>query len=205
MPVIQQLRTAVRGFNRQDVQDYIEQVAAAHRQELAEMQKRLEKSEGRVRELEEAVSGIGAVADEASRVRSALSESNLTVTRLRGELSQSESKLAVAKKEMERLQAQVAALEPMAASYQEIKDRAANVELDAHQKAQAAVCEAKAEAERIRAGTRRWLSRVMEEYSVLRYGLDGVLGQLQALTTVPDKVAQLDETAKKLREQGGLK
>ena len=42
MAVIQQFRTAVRGFNRQDVQDYIEQMAAVHRQELAELQKRLE-------------------------------------------------------------------------------------------------------------------------------------------------------------------
>lgn len=32
MAVIQQFRTAVRGFNRQDVQDYIEQMAAVHRQ-----------------------------------------------------------------------------------------------------------------------------------------------------------------------------
>lgn len=205
MAVIQQFRTAVRGFNRQDVQDYIEQMAAVHRQELAELQKRLEKSDRRIQELEETVSGIDALADESSRTRAALSESNQTVSRLRGEVSQAESKLAVAKKEMERLQGQIAALEPMATSYQEIRDRAANVELDAHQKAQAAVSEAKAEAERVREDTRRWLSRVMEEYSVLRYGLDGVLGQLQALTTVPDKVAELDETAKKLREQGGLR
>ena len=51
MAVIQQFRTAVRGFNRQDVQDYIEQMAAVHRQELAELQKRLEKSDRRIQEL----------------------------------------------------------------------------------------------------------------------------------------------------------
>ena len=35
--VIQKFRTALGGFNRQDVQQYIEQTAAAHRQELAEL------------------------------------------------------------------------------------------------------------------------------------------------------------------------
>ena len=72
MAVIQQFRTAVRGFNRQDVQDYIEQMAAVHRQELAELQKRLEKSDRRIQELEETVSGIDALADESSRTRAAL-------------------------------------------------------------------------------------------------------------------------------------
>lgn len=205
MAVIQQFRTAVRGFNRQDVQDYIEQLAAVHRQELAELQKRLEKSDRRIEELEETVTGIDAMADESSKTRAALDASNQMVSRMRGEVSQAEAKLAVAKKEMERLQAEIDALEPMATSYQEIKDRAANVELDAHQKAQAAVSEAKAEAERIRMETRKWLNCVMAEYSQLRAGLDGVLEQLQALTDVPKRVEELDETARQLREQGGLK
>ena len=205
MAVIQQFRTAVRGFNRQDVQDYIEQMAAVHRQELAELQKKLDRSEDRIAELEEAVGGINAVADESSKTRAALDASNQMVSRLRGEMSQAEAKLTVAKKEMERLQAQIAELEPMATSYQEIKDHAASVELEAHQKAQLAVSDAKAEAEHIRAETRKWLRRVMEEYGELRGGLVEVTRQLQALAGMPDKVEELDETANQLREQGGLK
>lgn len=205
MAIIQQFRTAMRGFNRQDVQDYIEQMAAVHRQELAELQKKLDKSERRIQDLEGTMSSIDAMADESSKTRAALDASNQMVNRLRGEVSQAEAKLTVAKKEMERLQAQIDALEPMATSYQEIRDRAANVELDAHQKAQAAVSEAKAEAERIRAETRKWLNCVMAEYSQIRAGLDGVLEQLQRLNGVPKKVEELDETAKRLREQGGLK
>lgn len=205
MAVIQQFRTAVRGFNRQDVQDYIEQLAAVHRQETAELRKQLEKSDRRIQELEEMASNIDAMAAELAQTRSALESADQMVSRLRGELSQADAKLSVAKKEMERLQTQIAALEPLAAGYQEIRDRAANVELDAHQKAQAAVNEAKTEVERIRGDTRRWLSQVMEEYSTLRYGLDGVLEQIQTLAKEPEKVAELDKTAKKLRLQGGLK
>lgn len=205
MAVIQQFRTAVRGFNRQDVQDYIEQMAAVHRQEAAELRKQLEKSDRRIQELEETVSAMDAMAEELAQTQAALDAANQMVSRLRGEMSQADAKLSVAKKEKERLQTQVAALEPLAAGYQEIRDRAANVELDAHQKAQAAVNEAKAEVERIRGETRRWLSQVMEEYSTLRYGLDGVLEQIQTLVKEPEKVAELDKTAKKLRLQGGLK
>lgn len=205
MAVIQQFRTSVRGFNRQDVQDYIEQLAAVHRQETAERRKQLEKSDRRIQELEETASNIDAMTAELAQTRSALESADQMVSRLRGELSQADAKLSVAKKEMERLQTQIAALEPLAAGYQEIRDRAANVELDAHQKAQAAVNEAKTEVERIRGDTRRWLSQVMEEYSTLRYGLDGVLEQIQTLAKEPEKVAELDKTAKKLRLQGGLK
>ena len=205
MAVIQQFRTAVRGFNRQDVQDYIEPLAAVHRQETAELRKQLEKSDRRIQELEETASNIDAMTAELAQTRTALESADQMVSRLRGELSQADAKLSVAKKEMERLQTQIAALEPLAAGYQEIRDRAANVELDAHQKAQAAVNEAKTEVERIRGDTRRWLSQVMEEYSTLRYGLDGVLEQIQTLAKEPEKVAELDKTAKKLRLQGGLK
>ena len=198
-------RSAALGFNRQDVQDYIEQLAAVHRQETAELRKQLEKSDRRIQELEETASNIDAMAAELAQTRSALESADQMVSRLRGELSQADAKLSVAKKEMERLQTQIVALEPLAAGYQEIRDRAANVELDAHQKAQAAVNEAKTEVERIRGDTRRWLSQVMEEYSTLRYGLDGVLEQIQTLAKEPEKVAELDKTAKKLRLQGGLK
>ena len=156
-------------------------------------------------ELEETVGGINAVADESTKNRAALDASNQMVTRMRGEVSQAEAKLSVARKEIERLQAQIAALEPMATSYQEIKDHAASVELEAHQKAQMAVSDAKAEAEHIRAETRKWLRRVMQEYGELRGGLVEVSRQLQALAGMPDKVEELDEAARQLREQGGVK
>ena len=146
--VIQKFRTALGGFNRRDVQEYLEQTAAAHRQELAQLQERLERAEERGAELEAALSGAeseksGAAAEEA-KVRASLETSTRTLSKLRGELSQTESKLMVAKKELERLQTQVGTLEPMAASYAKLKDRVATVELDAHRKAQDTVDEAQA-------------------------------------------------------------
>lgn len=206
--IVQKFRSALAGFNRQDVQRYIEQAAAAHRQEVARLQARLEESEGRAAELEAALSGAesaksGAAAEEA-KARACLEESTRTLARLRGELSQTESKLAVAKQELSRLQAQVGFLEPMAESYAQLKDRVATVELDAHRKAQDTVSEAQAEADRVRAETRAWLEGVLAQYGQLRQGMDGLLEQVQRLSRGSEHLGALDEAARQLREQGGL-
>lgn len=206
--VVQKFRTALGGFNRQDVQRYIEQAAAAHRQELAKLRAQLEESEGRAAELESALSGAesaksGAAAEEA-KARACLEESTRTLAKLRGELSQTESKLVVAKQELSRLQAQVGSLEPMAERYAQLKDRVATVELDAHRKAQDTVSEAQAEAERVRAETRAWLEGVLAQYGRLRQGMDGLLEQVRLLSRDSEGLAELDETARELRERGGL-
>lgn len=206
--VIQKFRTSLGGFNRQDVQQYIEQTAAAHRKELAQLQERLDQAEERGAQLEAALSGAeseksGAAAEEA-KVRASLETSTRTLAHLRGELSQTESKLMVAKKELERLQAQVGTLEPMAASYAQLKDRVATVELDAHRKAQDTVDQAQEEAERIRTETRAWLDGVLEQYGQLRRGMDVLLEQAQALGRAAEEVGALDLAAQGLREQGGL-
>lgn len=206
--VIQKFRSALAGFNRQDVQEYIEQTAAAHRRELAQLQARLDEAEGRTGELEAALSGAesaksGAAAEEA-KARACLEESTRTLSRLRGELSQTESKLMVAKKELERLQAQVGRLEPMADSYVQLKDRVATVELDAHRKAQDTLSQAQAEADRIREETRTWLEGVLAQYGQLRQGMDSLLEQVQLLSRGSERLGALDEAARTLRERGGL-
>ena len=206
--VVQKFRAALGGFNRQDVQRYIEQTAAAHRQELAKLQARLDESEGRASELEAALSGAesaksGAAAEEA-KARACLEESTRSLAKLRGELSQTESKLTVAKQELSRLQAQVGSLEPMAESYAQLKDRVATVELDAHRKAQDTVSEAQAEAERIRAETREWLEGVLAQYSRLRQGMDGLLKQVRLLNRDSKGLNALDDAVRALRERGGL-
>ena len=166
------------------------------------------RKKGRTAALEAALSGAeleksGAAAEEA-KVRSSLEASTKTLSRLRGELSQTESKLVVAKRELERLQAQVGTLEPMAASYAQLKDRVATVELDAHRRAQDTVDEARAEAEKIRADTQLWLDGVLEQYGQLRRGMDQLLEQARILGRTAEQVGSLDEAARALRELGGL-
>ena len=207
--VILKFRTALCGFNRKDVQQYMEQTTGAHQKELAslqerldQLQERLDRAEERGGELEAALSGAeseksGAAAEEA-RVRASLEESTHTLSKLRGELSQTESKLTVARNELERLKEQVGAMKPMAEGYAQLKERVATVELDAHRKAQSTVDEAQAEAERIRAETRAWLDEVLARYGRLRQGMDAMLAQAQALGQAA-RMEELDETAQGLR------
>ena len=205
--VIQEFRAALFGFNRKDVQQYMEQTADAHRQELSQLQERLDRAEERCGELEAALSGAeseksGAAAEEA-KVRASLEESTRALSRLRGELSQTESKLVVARQELERLKEQVGELKPMADGYAQLKERVATVELDAHRKAQNTVDEAQAEAERIRADARAWLDGVLVQYGRLRQGMDTLLDKARTLEGMAAQAEALDGTARSLRELCG--
>ena len=207
-PVIQRFRTALGGFNRRDVQQYIEQTGAAHRKEMAGMKARLEEALRRQSELETALSDLegarGAAAAEEAKVREHLETSTRTLTRLRGEQTETESRLAAARQELERLQAQVAELAPLAEKYEQLKDRVATVELDAHRKAQSIVDEANGQAEELKNDTRRWLGDVMDQYGAVRQGVDALLAQAQALTAAGERTAALEEEAGRLKERGGL-
>ena len=205
-PVIQKFRGALNGFNRRDVLQYIEQLSSAHRRELNEMQKELSRIEGERRVLESTLAGLedekGTVAAEEARVRASLEESTATLSRLRGELSETETQLASARSDLERYQREVSELAPLARNYEELKDRVATVELDAHRKAQATVDEARAQATQIRAETRQWLEGVLAQYGNVRGAMDELFRSAQALSSLEEQVRLADEQAGRLAEQG---
>ena len=204
-PVVQKFRGAINGFNRRDVLQYIEQVFDAHRKELNQMQKELSRCEGERQVLERTLSGLedekGTVAAEEARVRASLEESTATLARLRGELGDTETQLISARSELERYQREMAELAPMARNYQELKDRVATVELDAHRKAQATVDEARAQAAQIREETRRWLEQVMAQYGDVRAAADQLFRSAQALSGMEEQMRHADEMAGRLAEQ----
>lgn len=227
--VIQKFRTSLHGFNRQDVQQYIEQMADVHRQELNLLQKQLEEAQARNAELEEAVSNVeiakSDAAEEEARARASLETSTQALNQTREELSQTESKLTSAREELERLQAQVDAMGPMAENYAKLKDRVATVELEAHRRAQDTVDQdmaeaediraeservhaeteqARGEAERIRTEARRWADSVLTQYSQLRRGMDSLIRQARALGQTADQMGPLDKSAQRLQKLVGL-
>ena len=201
-PVIQKFRGALNGFNRRDVLQYIEQVSAAHRREINQMQKEISRIEGERQVLERTLAGLedekGTVAAEEARVRASLEESTATLSRLRGELGETETQLQAARSDLERCQHEVSELAPMARNYQELKDRVATVELDAHRKAQATVDEARAEAARIREETRQWLEGVLAQYGNVRTAVDKLFRSAQALSGLEEQLQQADELARQL-------
>ena len=204
-PVTQRFRGALAGFNRRDVTRYIEQSAAAHSRQVAGLEERLDQAErerdNALRELEGLRSERGDLAAEEARVRSSLEESTRTLAKLRGELTQTETKLGVARAELERLQAKVAQLAPMAERYEQLKDRVATVELDAHRKAQATLDEAQGQADALRAEARQWLGRTLEEYDGLRAAMDDLFRKASAVSQWEETVRQADELARALRER----
>ena len=204
-PVTQRFRGALAGFNRRDVTRYIEQSAAAHSRQVAGLEERLDQAERErddaLRELDGLRSERGDLAAEEARVRASLEESTRTLAKLRGELTQTETKLGVAKAELERLQAKVAQLAPMAERYEQLKDRVATVELDAHRKAQATLDEAQGQADALRAEARQWLGQTLEEYDGLRGAMDDLFRKASAVSQWEETVRQADELARALRER----
>lgn len=205
-PVIQKFRSAIGGFNRRDVLTYIQTLSDEHHRELNQLQKELTRCEGERLTLERTLAGLedekGTVAAEEARVRASLEASTATLTHLRGELGATEEQLSSARSELERCQREVAELAPMAKSYEELKDRVATVELDAHRKAQATVDEARAEAARIREETQQWLDGVLAQYGAVRQAVDQLLGSARALTALEEGLHQADQQAAALKEQG---
>ena len=204
-PVTQRFRGALAGFNRRDVTRYIEQSAAAHSRQVAGLEERLDQAErerdNALRELDGLRSERGDLAAEEARVRASLEESTRTLAKLRGELTQTETKLGVARAELERLQAKVAQLAPMAERYEQLKDRVATVELDAHRKAQATLDEAQGQADALRAEARQWLGQTLEEYDGLRATMDDLFRKASAVSQWEETVRQADELARALRER----
>lgn len=207
-PVIQKLRGALGGFNRRDVLTYIEQISVAHRREINELRKELSRCEEQRQALENTLAGLetekGCVAAEEARVRASLEESTVALAHLRGELGDTESQLVAARAELDRLRSEVNDLSPMAKSYEELKDRVATVELDAHRAAQATVDEAKAQAEQLREETRRWVESVMEQYSGVRHAVEDVMSHARAIAAMEEQLHMADERAAALREQSGM-
>ena len=203
MGVLQKFRSSISGFNRRDVMNYIETTDRAHQQQMADLRRELERTENARRELEASLEDIrsehGVTAAEEAKVRASLEESTRTLSRVRGELSQAESKLAVAKGELTRLQEQVAQLAPLARNYEELKERVALVELDAHRKAQATVDEANAQAAALREETRRWLEGVLGEYEKMRRAVDE---QMAAVSAMSQSIRESGEAALRLKELG---
>ena len=202
--VVRKFRTSLGGFNRRDVMSYIEEMYAAHSKQVDALEAELAETRNHRESLEGLKDEKGSVAAEEAKVRASLEESTRTLSRVRGELSQAESKLAVARAELARLQEQVALLEPTAQKYEELKDRVATVELDAHRKAQATVDEAQAQVEAMKEGAQQWISGILGQYDQLRQAVDELDRRLQAVGSLAAGMSGGDEGANRLRQWGGV-
>lgn len=156
---------AFGGFNRRDVIEYVERSAREHSEELDRLRSRLDEAQKEQDRLQEQLRDLTAQRDA-----------------LQGEAEQARQ-LPAAQEEIRRLRDLVAQLEPDAAAYAAIKERAATMELEAHQRAQAIVDQARKQADEVTGEARQWLGSLRREYGDLR---------LQVENTVAHATADLD-------------
>ena len=99
------------------------------------------------------------------------------------------------RRERDSLRRRVAELEPGAAAYTAVKERAAGVELEAHCRAQNVLNEADGQARELRRGMEQWLGRVQVEYDALRSEVE---------STVSHAADQLEKAGKCLEQVTAL-
>ena len=167
---------AFGGFNRQDVLNYLEKLAAERKEE---------------REAWEAEkAGLSALLEEERSARS-MAENRLALledkagetTDAQRTLAEKEAQLAQVKAEVEELRQQIGRLAPEAQSWQRIKDTAGDIEVAAHERAQITIQDAQAHAAEIRSEVIRWVLEVQGKCDALQEDLR---------TSIQGAEAQLD-------------
>ena len=173
-------RTAVfGGFQREDVLNYLAEQARQSQQQREELERRLDEqkreAESAVRQAE-ALSGqleqqraeCGQLREEREALTGQLEQANRDLSASRTQCSQAGRELEELRKERDELQARLDALTPGAQAYEQLKDRTAGVELEAHRRAQAIQEQAREEADRLHRQVEQWLQGVERTYDGLR-------------------------------------
>ena len=190
---------AFGGFNRQDVLDYLEKTAAENARKKQELQQRLEEAEEDRRKLASQESDQEERVTILNRDRESLSQqleqvkAVLEASREREEAQSRE--LEELRRERDSLRRRVAELEPGAAAYTAVKERAAGVELEAHRRAQGVLDQANSQARHLRQQMEQWMTRVGREYDALRTEVEA---------TISHAADQLDKAGKCLEQVSAL-
>ena len=86
-------------------------------------------------------------------------------------------------------------MQPSADAYEELKERTAGVELEAHRRAQNIQDEAQAQADQLRHRMHQWMAQSGREYEALREGIE---------TIVAHAAEELTQAEKRLKEVHAL-
>lgn len=157
------------GFNRQDVLNYLTTTESEHEAKLSQLRSELdtwkheaEEAKGQVAELEDKLC-------EAEKLEKSLKDS---LSKTETERDKKAESLKQRDEELSKLRRELAELTPKALAYEKIKERAATIELDAHERAQITLDDAKQEAKLIQKDYAVWVREVQVKYELLRTGLN---------------------------------
>lgn len=202
-----QFRTAAfGGFQKQDVLNFVEASTREHAEKVEQLNK----------ELEQARTAQGDLAQELQDVTARLAQAEEENARLRAELTQRTGELSDAvmarnkfQSEASQLRQQVERLEPLATAYEALKERTAGIELEAHGRAQEIERTAKERAKKAQAQLGEWMDKVGGAYSRLRSELEATLAQAagemrrveKSLSEMSGEFAGHDDALKSMRHQ----
>lgn len=212
---------AFGGFNRRDVLNYIESSARAYREKVADLQgerdQAVQSAQTAEAAAQEAQDRIGALEAELAAAKKALCQKSGALEAAETALGRERADLAGLREELGGLRGQVSRMEIGARAYEELKDRTATIELEAHQRARAIEKEAEEKA-RSREAAEQLLCRIRSGYERLRTDVDatithasGELGRVdKALECVKAEFAEHDAALEQLllsyqEESGGRK
>lgn len=197
---------AIGGFNRQDVLTYLEEQARQTSQERETLKKQLEETQSQrdtlCREGEDlrqrlarAQGELDAAVQERDSLSARLERANLDLSTARTQASREAQALEREKEEKRLLLDKLAALEPDAQAYTELKERAAGVELEAHRRAQAVQEKAEGDIRQMRRQAEQWLQRLSREYGELRSQVEATIShaasELEKAGSCLDRAGQL--------------
>ena len=173
-------RTAVfGGFQREDVLNYLAEQAKQNQRQREELERQLEEHRRGARDAQRQAEELGGELEqsraECGRLREGQEALAGQLEQVRRELSASRDQYGQAGRELEELRrerddlrARLEAMTPGAQAYEQLKDRTAGVELEAHRRAQAIQEQAREEADRLHRQVEQWLQGVERTYGGLR-------------------------------------
>jgi len=181
-----QFRTAgFGGFHKQDVIGYIESSVRKQEEKTAALTAQLEQLREELRGKEQAL------AEAEAHIQSLEEQMQERDARLE-QACQAETKVSALEEELARLHAQVEQLTPPANAYEQLKERTAGVELEAHRRAGTIELDAQEKARKTKQETAQWAAKVQAQYRALRAELDGLLSNVSGdLTRVQEKLQAL--------------
>ena len=167
-----QFRNTAFGFHKKDVLDYLELVAQQHTRQMQSMQERLDRAvqerDGLSRREEEQSAQLERTRTELERQRERGGRLEEQMKEALARTEQLERELIQAREECRRFRQEAERLRPGAEAYDAVKERAAGVELQAHQRAQAVLDDAGEEVRQLRGRLEAWVAKVADQYAGLR-------------------------------------
>lgn len=190
--------TAFGGFHRQDVLDYLAALDGEHRSQLSICHTELAAAntarEEAERDLEQERREAAQAKEDLQRVREDREELRDKLQKAEEKCRDTQEELDLVRQELDQAKRQVAQLTPDAQAYSRLKDRAATIELSAHERAQMQLDQAKADRLALQEETTRWVEEVRTRYDIFRGDVEGILAHsTRELERIQEAFSQISQ------------